>query len=149
MGAIAGTTPADGAAGTVSANVGVLNAGQSTVLYFCVRIDPVPAVGQLKHQVIYRQPAGRKLIVQIRRITNQRDTGTGENIDNMALRTGARQPLKRRIDRHGAGAMTAAGVGYTKKDAGSSICAHIGLLGDFAVSMLASRQSPASGRCDL
>jgi putative hemolysin len=51
----------------------------------------------------------------------------------MALRTGARQPFERRIDRHGASAMAAAGVGNTKKDAGSSICAHVGLLDDFAV----------------
>src|SRR3954451_16303578 len=95
-------------------------------------VNPITTVGQLKYQVIYRQPACRKLIVQIRRITNQRDTTTGKNIDNMALRTAACQPLNRRIDRYGTSAMTAAGVGYTKKDAGGSVCAHVGLLDDFA-----------------
>lgn len=40
VGAIAGTTPADGATGTVSANVGTLNSLQAAVLTFCVRIDP-------------------------------------------------------------------------------------------------------------
>jgi trimeric autotransporter adhesin len=32
--------PANGATGTVSANVGVLAPAQSATLYFCVRIDP-------------------------------------------------------------------------------------------------------------
>lgn len=40
VGAMAGSTPADGATGTVSANVGTLAPGQSAVLHFCVRIDP-------------------------------------------------------------------------------------------------------------
>jgi uncharacterized repeat protein (TIGR01451 family) len=40
VGAIAGSTPANGATGTVSANVGTLNPAQAAVLYFCVRIDP-------------------------------------------------------------------------------------------------------------
>ena len=39
-GTIAGSTPATGATGTVTANVGPLNALQSAVLTFCVRIDP-------------------------------------------------------------------------------------------------------------
>jgi uncharacterized repeat protein (TIGR01451 family) len=39
-GTIAGTTPADGATGTVTANVGTLNSLQAAVLTFCVRIDP-------------------------------------------------------------------------------------------------------------
>jgi uncharacterized repeat protein (TIGR01451 family) len=40
VGTMAGTTPANGAAGTVTANVGTLNSTQAAVLYFCVRIDP-------------------------------------------------------------------------------------------------------------
>jgi uncharacterized repeat protein (TIGR01451 family) len=40
VGAIAPSTPADGATGTVSANVGVLAPAQSAVLHFCVRVDP-------------------------------------------------------------------------------------------------------------
>jgi hypothetical protein len=40
VGAIAPSTPADGATGTVTANVGVLAPAQSAVLHFCVRIDP-------------------------------------------------------------------------------------------------------------
>ncbi len=40
IGSIAGTTPASGATGTVTATVGPLNSTQSAVLYFCVRIDP-------------------------------------------------------------------------------------------------------------
>lgn len=40
VGAIAGTTPLNGATGTVTANVGTLTSTQSAVLYFCVRIDP-------------------------------------------------------------------------------------------------------------
>ena len=40
IGTIAGTTPATGATGTVTANVGPLTSTQSAVLYFCVRIDP-------------------------------------------------------------------------------------------------------------
>ncbi len=50
VGAIAATTPADGASGTVSANVGALNAGQSAVLYFCVKIDPVAAGSTVSNQ---------------------------------------------------------------------------------------------------
>ena len=40
VGSIAGTTPANGATGTVSATVGTLTSNQSAVLTFCVRIDP-------------------------------------------------------------------------------------------------------------
>jgi len=40
VGTIAGTTPADGATGTVTANVGTLNSLQAATLTFCVRIDP-------------------------------------------------------------------------------------------------------------
>ena len=45
LGAIAGTTPADGASGTVSATVPALNAAQATVLYFCVQIDAATPLG--------------------------------------------------------------------------------------------------------
>ena len=40
VGSIAGGSAADGAVGTVNANVGPLTSTQSAVLYFCVRIDP-------------------------------------------------------------------------------------------------------------
>ena len=40
VGAMAGTTPANAATGTITANVGALAPAQSAVLYFCVRIDP-------------------------------------------------------------------------------------------------------------
>jgi uncharacterized repeat protein (TIGR01451 family) len=40
MGSIAGASAADGATGTVIANVGTLTSTQAAVLYFCVRIDP-------------------------------------------------------------------------------------------------------------
>jgi uncharacterized repeat protein (TIGR01451 family) len=40
VGSMAGGSAADGASGTVSANVGTLTSTQSAVLYFCVRIDP-------------------------------------------------------------------------------------------------------------
>lgn len=43
VGAIAGTTPADGASGTVSANIATLNAAQSSVMYFCVQVDAAAA----------------------------------------------------------------------------------------------------------
>jgi hypothetical protein len=39
-GSMAGGSAADGATGTVIANVGPLTSTQSAVLYFCVRIDP-------------------------------------------------------------------------------------------------------------
>jgi len=45
VGTIAGTTPADGATGTVGANVGALAAGQSAVLYFCVQVNAATAPG--------------------------------------------------------------------------------------------------------
>ncbi|HZZ95012.1 MAG TPA: hypothetical protein VFE23_20805 [Usitatibacter sp.] len=40
IGAMAGSSAADGATGTVTANVGPLTSTQAAVLYFCVRIDP-------------------------------------------------------------------------------------------------------------
>lgn len=40
VGTIAGTTPADGATGTVTATVGTLTSLQAATLTFCVRIDP-------------------------------------------------------------------------------------------------------------
>ncbi len=40
VGSIAAGSAADGAVGTVNANVGPLTSTQSAVLYFCVRIDP-------------------------------------------------------------------------------------------------------------
>jgi uncharacterized repeat protein (TIGR01451 family) len=40
VGSIAGSTPANGLTGTVSANVGTLTSTQSATLFFCVRIDP-------------------------------------------------------------------------------------------------------------
>ena len=45
VGSIAGTTPADGATGTVTANVGALAASQSAVAYFCVQVDPATVPG--------------------------------------------------------------------------------------------------------
>jgi uncharacterized repeat protein (TIGR01451 family) len=45
VGSIVGTTPADGATGTVTANVGSLNAAQSAVMYFCVQVDAATAPG--------------------------------------------------------------------------------------------------------
>ena len=40
LGTIAGTTPANNASGTVTANVGTLTSTQQATLYFCVKIDP-------------------------------------------------------------------------------------------------------------
>jgi uncharacterized repeat protein (TIGR01451 family) len=40
VGSMAGGSAADGATGTVIANVGTLTSTQAAVLYFCVRIDP-------------------------------------------------------------------------------------------------------------
>jgi uncharacterized repeat protein (TIGR01451 family) len=40
VGSMAGASAADGATGTVVANVGTLTSTQAAVLYFCVRIDP-------------------------------------------------------------------------------------------------------------
>ena len=45
VGSIAGTTPADGANGTVTANVGTLAPGQSAVLYFCALIPSGTVIG--------------------------------------------------------------------------------------------------------
>lgn len=45
VGAIAGTTPADNASGTVTANVGTLASTQQATLYFCVKIDAAPPAG--------------------------------------------------------------------------------------------------------
>jgi uncharacterized repeat protein (TIGR01451 family) len=45
VGAVAGTTPADGASGTVAATVPALAAAQATVLYFCVQVDAATPVG--------------------------------------------------------------------------------------------------------
>ena len=45
VGTIAPSTPANGASGTVTANVGALAAGQSAVVEFCVQLDPAIAVG--------------------------------------------------------------------------------------------------------
>ncbi|MGZ5749973.1 MAG: SdrD B-like domain-containing protein [Usitatibacter sp.] len=47
LGAMAGTTPADNASGTVTANVGVLAAGQSSVLYFCAQVNAATAPGSV------------------------------------------------------------------------------------------------------
>ncbi len=47
VGSMVGTTPADGATGTVSANVGVLAAAQSAVMYFCVQVDAATAPGTI------------------------------------------------------------------------------------------------------
>jgi len=50
VGALAGSTPANNASGTVRANVGTLNPAQQVTLYFCVKIDPTPVGTPINNQ---------------------------------------------------------------------------------------------------